>query len=77
MSLMISRSTPDSRTMFTRFVGPIVIIASLRGRALADKSTRDIYKQNKWAVVLLPAPRLRHLFAIGRAGFGGGSGLSH
>lgn len=41
--------------MFTRFIIATVIIASLPARAFADKSTRDIYEENKGTVVLLLA----------------------
>lgn len=41
--------------MFTRFIIAIVIVASLPTGVFADKSTRDIYEQNKGAVVLLLA----------------------
>ena len=41
--------------MLTRFIIAIVIVASRPAEAFADKSTRDIYEQNKGAVVLMLA----------------------
>jgi len=41
--------------MFARIITPVILFALLNSQALAEKTTREIYEQNKGAVVLLLA----------------------